>query len=210
MNVKTISKLSDKELVEIEESIKSLEYSLQTMEDTDFAYMGKPVKRLRHLTFYVHQKVEEFIGKVQSIDLIMTQSQLLNQADATKIYRGMEEIFYATDFGRLLKVAEAKKLLPKGFQGIAGRINEVRLVFAHPRSNFEKLQQFRNPLERVRIYKDLKKAMDMINKHVTEKQKEADALVNEKVNKTMRRVVERIKTEGLKDSEKILREEMNR
>lgn len=202
--------LSDHELVRIENEIKSLEQGFQAMEDTDYAYMSEAVKRLRHYTFYIHQKVEEFIGRVQTVDLIMSQSKLLKQDDAVRIYLAMEEIFNAADFGRLLKLAEAKKLLPYGFQGIAGRINEVRLAFAHPRSYIDRLRQLKDPQQRLLVYKDLKAAMDLINKHIAEKQKERDALENKIADEVMMRVVKRIKIEGLKNSRKIFEEEMER
>ncbi len=196
--------------LEIQKEIKDLENRIQSMEDTDPDYMGEPVKRLRHYSLYVHQKIEQFIGRVQTVDIIMSQSKLLSQEDAVKIYLKMEEIFNTTEYGRLLKVAEAKKILPDGFSGIAFKINDARLAFAHPRAYAGKLQEFRNPEVRLALYKDLVKAMHMINDYYVAKQRERDTIEKQIVDEVMSRVAKRIKTEGLKNSAKILEEELDK
>lgn len=201
-------KLTANEL-DIEKEINTLENAIEGFEKTDFNFMNDRIRRLQHHTLYVHQKVELFLGGVISVDLMMDQSKLLSQDDALKIFLKMKGIFEATDFFRLLAIANRSKLLPKGFYDIATKVNNLRIIFAHPASNQKELINLQKVSSRLKAYKDLKKAYDLMNKHVIKKQKERDELVERLANKKISLIASRIKTEGTKNIGKIVKEELD-
>lgn len=180
--------------------IKVIEDVLQSMEDTDPDYIGEPVKRLRHYTLYVHQKIEQFIGRIQTVDIIMDQSKIFSENDALKIWFKLEDIFDTADFGRILKLANSKKLLPTGFMEIVFKVNNLRLIFGHPKSHYRELIDLRNELKRLEAYKILRKAMDTMNDYYSQKQKERDEIIRAEAERLMAEDQDRI----LKNAPKVV------
>jgi len=152
-------KSTPKEVEKIKEEIAVLENAIEAFEKTDFNFMDDRIRKLQHNTLYIHQKVELFLGGVITVDLIMDQSKLLSQDDAIKIFLKMKDIFKATDFFRLLTMANESKLLPKSFYDISTKVNKLRMIFAHPASSQEALSEFQNASNMLKAYRDLKKSL---------------------------------------------------
>ena len=203
-------KLSLSEQARIVVEIDELEKEIDALEKAEYNFMDDKMKRLEHSTLYIHKKVETFVGRAITVDLIMDQSKLLSKDDAIKIFWKMEEVFNAADFFRLLKIANSSKLLPIGFYDIASKVNNLRLIFAHPRTHQKELRELRANSKRLEAYKDLKLADDLMRKHAINKQKERDELVERLANKRMSEIASRIRAEGLQNIKKIVREELEK
>lgn len=160
------NKKIDKEISEINEIIDN-------WEDTDFIYMERHIRDLRHRIMYVHTRLESTVGILIGVYILAPVKNTISKEIKQLIMTRFDKVVSETDFARKVTLAEELNLIPGSVKNNLFKVNHLRLIFSHPKSHEAEIKEFlidKNYLEALKILRD---SYDEMSKLISELIKKA-------------------------------------
>jgi hypothetical protein len=145
--------------------IKELLAKLQGWENENTPPLSEELKELRHHVMHIHFRMEVWLEDMIA-DYLMVPFQRLKPTidDGLNFWVHMRSVVEGMDFAKKLGVLESTKRIHPNTKRVLHKVNRYRVIFNHPSSYLNEIEELKNPDKYNEALKTLVKACESFDK----------------------------------------------
>ena len=149
----------------LDKEIEDLKSKLQDWEDIDPIYMDEETKEIRHKIFHIHERTEILLEILLANHLLSAVDNIaVTNEERLEFRQRFTQVVANTDFSKKVKSVQEENLLNKVLIGKLYKLNDLRVIFAHPSAYIDKINEYRdNPTKELETFKLLEDIYESLN-----------------------------------------------
>ncbi len=147
----------------IEQEISELNGIIDGWEDIDPIYMHREIRELRHRVMFVHTRCESSVGLLLGKYVLAPARGTIEKTTSQIMMTHFDNVVSETDFARKVTMAYKFGLIERTLKGKLFDVNNLRLIFSHPKSHDAEIKEFLDRKNYLEALKKLKAAYDEFN-----------------------------------------------